>query len=85
MIVEYDFFNAEYLRAVVGIIAKNLFVFTKGLYAVKFLESHPADIVLMDIRLPDISGYEATKLILEKKPHIKIIAQTAYAEMLEYH
>jgi two-component system sensor histidine kinase EvgS len=33
----------------------------------------------MDIRLPDIDGYEATRLIKQQKPGIKIIAQTAYA------
>jgi CheY-like chemotaxis protein len=33
----------------------------------------------MDIRLPDINGYEATKQIRLEKPDIKIIAQTAYA------
>jgi len=34
---------------------------------------------MMDIRLPDISGYEVTKQIRESFPDIKIIAQTAYA------
>ena len=33
----------------------------------------------MDIRLPDMNGYEATRQILQHKPHIKNKAQTAYA------
>jgi len=33
----------------------------------------------MDIRLPDIDGYEATRLIKKQKPDLGIIAQTAYA------
>ncbi len=37
------------------------------------------DIVLMDIRLPDISGLLVTKMIRELSPEIPIIAQTAYA------
>lgn len=41
------------------------------------------DIILMDIRLPDITGYEATRLILRDNPGIKIIAQTAYAANVE--
>ena len=33
----------------------------------------------MDIRLPDITGYEATRLIKAQKPNLFIIVQTAYA------
>jgi len=37
------------------------------------------DLVLMDIQLPGINGYEATKLIKAHNLNIPIIAQTAYA------
>ena len=37
------------------------------------------DIILMDIRLGAMDGYEATKIIKNKYPDMKIIAQTAYA------
>ncbi|MCB2197404.1 MAG: tetratricopeptide repeat protein [Bacteroidetes bacterium] len=37
------------------------------------------DVVLMDIQLPGINGYEATKLIKAHNRHVPVIAQTAYA------
>jgi signal transduction histidine kinase/CheY-like chemotaxis protein len=37
------------------------------------------DIVLMDIQMPKINGYEATEIIKKKNRDIRIIAQTAYA------
>ncbi len=37
------------------------------------------DLVLMDIQLPGINGYEATKLIKAHNTSIPVIAQTAYA------
>ncbi|HEY3371344.1 MAG TPA: ATP-binding protein, partial [Prolixibacteraceae bacterium] len=37
------------------------------------------DLVLMDIRLPDINGLNITHLLKEKNPQLIIIAQTAYA------
>jgi len=37
------------------------------------------DIVFMDIKMPGISGYEATKQIKKFRPSLPIIAQTAYA------
>jgi CheY-like chemotaxis protein len=37
------------------------------------------DIILMDIKLPDINGLELTEIIKSMNSRIKIIAQTAYA------
>lgn len=37
------------------------------------------DLVLMDIRMPEVDGYECTRIIKEKAPKMPVIAQTAYA------
>lgn len=41
--------------------------------------SKDIDLVLMDINLPDVDGYEATTQIKSFKPNLPIVAQTAYA------
>lgn len=43
----------------------------------KFNEIHP-DIILMDLKMPDLNGVEATKIIQKNYPNIKIIALTSY-------
>lgn len=47
---------------------------TNGQDFLSTLEKHPADIVLMDINMPNMNGVEATKKALEKFPHLKILA-----------
>ncbi|RLD82322.1 MAG: hypothetical protein DRJ10_05175, partial [Bacteroidetes bacterium] len=37
------------------------------------------DLILMDLKMPVMDGYQALKKIKEIKPNIPIIAQTAYA------
>jgi len=41
--------------------------------------SRDIDLVLMDINLPDIDGYQATAAIKVFRPNLPIVAQTAYA------
>ncbi|GAB6278651.1 MAG: hypothetical protein STSR0006_06490 [Lentimicrobium sp.] len=53
----------------------------KGLEAIEYIQdiTAPADIVLMDINLPIMNGYEAMRKIKQIRPHLPIITQTAYA------
>jgi len=58
-------------------------VVDNGKQAVAALKSLPYQLVLMDVQMPEMDGFEATRLIREwegnNKKHIPIIAMTAYA------
>lgn len=45
---------------------------------IKYIETNPVDIILMDLGLPYLNGLEATKIIKEKHPEIKIIIVTSH-------
>ncbi|WP_286914361.1 tetratricopeptide repeat-containing hybrid sensor histidine kinase/response regulator [Flavobacterium sp. UBA4197] len=49
-----------------------------GYHAIELLEKEPFDIVLMDINMPMINGFETTRLIREKGITIPVIALTAF-------
>jgi CheY-like chemotaxis protein len=44
-----------------------------------FREHEDLDLILMDINMPVINGYECTRRIKNKRPDLPVIAQTAYA------
>lgn len=51
-----------------------------GREAVIIARNNPSiNLVLMDVKMPELSGYEATQEILSFRPHLPVIAQTAYA------
>ncbi len=51
-----------------------------GRHAIDYIREHPdIDLILMDIQLPDINGYEVTKQVRTFNQTVPIIAQTAYA------
>ena len=47
--------------------------------AIETLEQQPVDLILMDNRLPQMSGLEALKIIKQNYTDISIILMTAYA------
>lgn len=77
--IEDNTASAEYLDIAVdmlGFVHKN---FNNAKDGIAYIEKNGADLVLMDIQLPELDGYEATKILKSKFPHIPVIVQTAYA------
>lgn len=54
-----------------------------GREAVEMVDRELPDIVLMDIKMPVMDGYEACNLIKKKYPTLPIVAVTAYTQMEE--
>ncbi len=46
----------------------------------RLLEDHNIDIVLMDINMPEMDGIEATGLLKQKYPQIKVLMSTVFDE-----
>ncbi|RLL44943.1 DNA-binding response regulator [Oceanobacillus piezotolerans] len=49
-----------------------------GNQAISILEQHIIDFVLMDIRMPEMNGIEATRLIKRNWPKVKILILTTF-------
>lgn len=79
LIVE-DNENSEFLLRIITKAFSNRILFAStGAKAVEMCRRHvDIDLVLMDIKLPDLGGYEATRQIREFNKAVIIIAQTAF-------
>ncbi len=80
LIVEDEKANYLYIRRMLGEIDVKAHWAENGLEAVKFITSGMQfHMILMDIKMPEMNGFEATKIIKSKNPGQIIIAITAYA------
>jgi PAS domain S-box-containing protein len=80
LVVEDDTFNVAYFNELFSSLGIEYHIESTGSDAINhFRDNNDYDAVLMDIKLPDISGYEVIKEFKKINPEIPIIAQTAYA------
>lgn len=82
LVVEDDEVNFRFIEAVLQDTSAQVLHASDGLQAVELCKTiNKIDLVLMDIRMPGIDGYEATRQIRQFNKNIPVIAQTAF--MLE--
>ncbi|MDP2337435.1 MAG: response regulator, partial [Bacteroidota bacterium] len=80
LIAEDDEASEKLLTVVVKMFGKEVLKARTGTEAVEACRNHPdIDLVLMDIQMPEMDGYEATRQIRQFNTNVVIIAQTAYA------
>ena len=80
LVAEDEPANFIYIEEVLKTTHANILKAVNGLEAVNIIkENKNVDVVIMDIKMPEMDGYEATKLIKKINRNIPIISQSAYA------
>jgi PAS domain S-box-containing protein len=80
LIAEDDDISAKLLSITLRMHSNEILVVKNGIEAVETCGSNPdLDLILMDIKMPLMDGYEATKQIRKFNTEVVIIAQSAFA------
>lgn len=81
VIAEDDEISFNFLGHILSDISGSLKRVKNGVDVIKIVRENPdTDVILMDIKLPKLNGFEATKRIRTFNKDVYIIAQTAYAQ-----
>jgi len=79
LIVEDDEASEKLIERYINYLTKEIIKVRNGVEAVEICRANPdIDLILMDIQMPKLNGYEATKQIREFNKEVIIISQTAY-------
>ena len=81
LVVEDQEDNRRIMRDLLASVGYEIVEAVTGEDGVRIAETHAPDLILMDIQLPGLDGYEATRRIKANPSlgHIPIIAVTSYA------
>ncbi len=81
LVVEDDAQFSEYLKITLQKITKKIFFASNGNDALDIFHKEHPDLVITDIRLPDISGIEILTKVKQFDFSTQVIVMTAYADM----
>lgn len=80
LIAEDDEVSEKLLEMIVQKFSEKIFTATTGFEAVEVCHNNlDLDLVLMDIKMQEMDGYEASRQIRKFNKNLIIVAQTAYA------
>jgi CheY-like chemotaxis protein len=82
LIVDDDPNQVRVLARVVSLRQPGLSVVTahSGAEAVELLRSMPIDLVLTDLQMPDMNGFELVAWLLSHQPHVQVFTMTAFPD-----
>ncbi len=82
MIIDDELENIDPLLSYLKSLAKyDIETFTDGDSAIKALKNRRADVVLCDVRMPDISGYDVLKWIKKNYPDVIVVMMTGFGSV----
>jgi PAS domain S-box-containing protein len=79
LVAEDDEVSVKLIDTYIKMVVKDILKAGSGMEAVEVCRNNPdIDLILMDIRMPDMGGHEATRQIRQFNQEVIIIAQTAH-------
>jgi len=81
LLVDDDDFLTETFKVILETVGYNVDISSTGMHALHLTKEKTYDLVLMDIKLPDINGDEVARIIRKQGGNTNIILMTGYEKL----
>ncbi|RCK77770.1 MAG: Response regulator of zinc sigma-54-dependent two-component system [Ignavibacteriae bacterium] len=78
LLIDDDELQLAMQRAILTAEGHTVFTTADGPHGIEIFKSRPIDLVLLDVGIPSMSGFEVLKELKNINPEIKVIIITAY-------
>ena len=78
LVIDDDAMNREVMEAFLEIEGYRVILASNGKQGISHLQTASPDLIILDVRLPDISGYEVCRQIRTTQPTLPIIIVTGF-------
>lgn len=86
LVVDDEYMNYLLFEAILEETRSKIIYAVNGAMAIEECKNNNnIDLVLMDIKMPVVNGYEAVKVIKDQNRYLPVIAQTAYTASEDYY
>lgn len=84
LVVEDVETNLMFVRAAISKTSIHILWAKDGFEAIEQVRENPGiDVVLMDLRMPNLDGFKATEVIKTIRPDLPVIAQTTFTDEMD--
>jgi CheY-like chemotaxis protein len=80
IVAEDEDYNYELIHVLLLKKTKKIIRAKNGSEVIEILKKQKPDLILMDLKMPVMSGYEATRAVKNIYPELPVIALTAYTQ-----
>lgn len=91
LIIDDDELQLSFQRSILSSIGHTVYTTADGPHGLTILKNRPIDLILLDIGIPTMSGYEVLQEIKKYNSNMKVIIITAYPSVesvklsMKYH
>ncbi len=72
--------SAKMVAMMLTAIGQQVVTFNDGASAIEWILAHDADVVLLDIAMPGMNGYEVAQRLRQERPKLVLVALTGYGQ-----